>query len=120
MSTVVVVSPKIISGPVKLQGQRTTLQCLFNASTLHGVTVVVWKKNNIRLFNSSLYNMIQSSNPEIEDQVVSTLMINSNDVYGTYTCYCYYNSSLVISNKPVTSNQYSITLRSGTKGTTTY
>ena len=89
------------------------LQCQFNASTIPGVTVVVWKKNNVQLFNSSHYNIIQSS-VAIEDQVVSTLnIINSNDdFFGTYTCYCYYNSSLVTraSSKPITSDSKSLTL----------
>ena len=105
----VLVIPRIISGPIKLQHQsRIMLQCQFNASTLPEVTVAVWERNNIQLSNSSLYNIIQSSIGY--DQVVSTLTINSSDFYGTYTCYCYYNNSLVKSSKPVMSNQSSLML----------
>ena len=43
---------------------------------------------------------------------MSTLTINISDYYGTYSCYCYYNSSLVKSNKPIISNEESITLKS--------
>ena len=109
----VLVIPRIIKGPVQLEGEGSTaLQCQFNASTRHGVTIVVWKRNNIELHNSSLYLITQSINPA-EDYVVSTLMINStSDYYGTYSCYCYYNRSLVMSTKPVTSNEISITLHS--------
>ena len=106
----VLVIPRIISGPIKLQHQRKImLQCKFNASTLPEVTVVVWERNNIHLSNSSLYNVIQSSHGE--DQVESTLTINSSDYYGTYTCYCYYNNSLVTSSKSIMSDQNSLTLK---------
>ena len=105
----VLVIPRIISGPIKLQHQsKIMLQCKFSASTLPEVTAVVWERNNIQLSNSSLYNIIQSSIGD--DQVVSTLTINSSDYYGTYTCYCYYNHSLVTSSKPVMSNQNSLTI----------
>ena len=111
---VVLAVPRIVSGPaVQLEGQGPTmLQCQFNASTLNGVTIVVWKRNNIELHNSSLYIITQNIFPGKEDQIVSTLMINSSDYYGTYTCYCYYNRSLVMSTKPITSNEISITLQS--------
>ena len=112
VTLVVLVIPRIISGPSRLEGQRPImLQCQFNASTHHGVTIVVWKRNNIELHNSSLYLIVESVSPA-EDHIVSTLMINSSDYYGTYTCYCYYNRSLVMSTKPITSNEISITLQS--------
>ena len=105
----VLVIPRIISGPIKLQHQsKIMLQCQFNASTLPEVTVMVWERNNIQLSNSSLYLIIQSSIGD--DQVVSTLTINNSNYFGTYTCYCYYNKSLVTSSKPVISNQNSLTL----------
>ena len=105
--------PRIFSGPVQIPHQnKIMLQCQFNASTLrvhtYEVTVVAWKRNNIQLSNSSLYNIIQGSSSE--DVVVSTLMINSSDYYGTYTCYCYYNNSLITSSKHFTSDQSSLTL----------
>ena len=105
--------PRIIDGPIELQGHRPRmLQCLFNASTLQGVTVVVWKRNNVKLHNSSHYIITQNYNPELEDLVTSALTINSSDYHGTYSCYCYYNSSLVKSTKLITSNEASITLKS--------
>ena len=103
----VLLIPRIISGPIQLEDQ--TLQCQFNASTLPEVTVVVWERNNIQLSNSSLYKIIQNSIPE--DRVVSTLMINMSDYYGTYTCCCYYNNSLVTSTKTIKSNSGSLTLQ---------
>ena len=114
MAIIVVLQlPRIIKGPIELEGHRPRmLQCQFNASTLQGITVVVWKKNNIELQNSSHYIIAQSSNLELEDLVISTLTINSSDYYGNYSCYCYYNSSLVQSTKPITSNEASIILKS--------
>ena len=103
----VLVIPRIISGPIQLNHQ--TLQCKFIASTIPEVAVVVWEKNSIQLSNSSLYNIIQNSIPE--DQVISILTINSSDYYGTYTCYCYYNNSLVTSTKTFRSNLSSLTLQ---------
>ena len=101
----VLVIPRIISGPVQLK--QKTLQCQFIASALPEVTVTAWGRNGTLLSNSSLYNIIQ--NFTAEGVVVSTLMINSSDYYGTYTCYCYYNTSLVTSSKPVVFNQTSLT-----------
>ena len=114
MAIIVVLKlPRIIDGPKELEGHRPRmLRCQFNASTLQGTTVVVWKKNNMELQNSSRYIIAQSNNPEFEDLVVSTLTINSSDYYGTYSCYCFYNNSLVKSTKPITSNEVSITLKS--------
>ena len=114
MAIIVVLNvPRIIDGPIELQDHRPRmLRCQFNASTLQGVTVAVWKENNMELHNSSDYIITQNSNPELEDLVISTLTINSSDYYGTYSCYCYYNSSLVKSSKPITSNEESITLKS--------
>ena len=103
----VLLIPRIISGPIQLNHQ--TLQCKFIASTLPEVAVVVWEKNSIELSNSSLYNIIQTSIPE--DQVVSTLTISSSDYDGTYTCYCYYNNSMVTSTKTFMSNSSSLTLQ---------
>ena len=111
MGTIVILKlPRIIYGPIELRLRM--LQCQFNASTLQGVTVAVWKKNNMELHNSSDYIIIQNSNPVLEDVVTSALTINSSDYHGIYSCYCYYNSSLVKSSKPITSNEESITLKS--------
>ena len=110
---VILVIPRIISGPRQLDGQGPAiLQCQFSASAHPGVTIVVWKRNNMKLYNSSLYLITQSSFPGKENHVVSTLMINSSEYYGTYTCYCYYNRSLVVSTEPVTSNEKFISLQS--------
>ena len=115
MALIVVLKlPRIIDGPKEVEGHRPRmLWCKFNASTLQGTTVVVWKKNNMELQNSSRYIIVQSNNPESEDLVVSTLTINSSDYYGTYSCYCFYNNSLVKSTKPITSNEVSITFKRG-------
>ena len=112
---VVLMIPRILRGPIKVNDDQSKimLQCQFNASAIPGVTVVVWKRNDIQLFNSTLYQIRQESGPGVEDQVVSTLTINSsNDYYGTYTCYCYYNRSLVTSSKPIASDPKSLTLQS--------
>ena len=107
--------PRILRGPIKLNDDQSKimLQCQFNASAIPGVTVGVWKRNDMQLFNASLYQISQESGPGVEDQVISTLTINSsNNYYGTYTCYCYYNRSLVTSSKPITSDSNSLTLES--------
>ena len=112
---VVLMIPILLRGPINLNDDQSKIMlwCQFNASTIPGVTVVVWKRNFIQLLNSSLYQITQDSSLTVEDQVISTLTINSsNDYYGIYTCYCYYNSSLVTSSKPITSNGHSLTLQS--------
>ena len=108
MAIIVVLElPRIIDGPIELQGHRPgMLQCQFNTPRGHGW---VWKKNNMELHNSII---IHNSNPVLEDLVISTLTINSSDYYGIYSCYCNYKSSLVESTKPIISNEASITLKS--------
>ena len=113
MVIVVLVTPQVISGPTQLYSHPLiTLECQFHAATLSGATIVVWKRNDILLLNSTLYNIMTSTSPYVENKVVSTLSINTTDYYGTYTCYCYYNGGIVMSNKNITSNQKSITLPS--------
>ena len=76
---------------------------------MEGVTSVVWLKGYSKL---SGYDN-ETRNVEGKDNnIISILYITvSHETLGAYTCYCYYNNSMVKSRKTVTSNQATITLR---------
>jgi len=83
------------------------LQCQFNAPTLQGVTIVVWMKGDMSIVSSEHYTIVTSSKPGHDSLLVSQLTINSitSADQGRYSCYCYYNTSLVKSSKQITSNE---------------
>jgi len=90
----------------------TTLQCQFNASTVEDVTIVVWMKGDIVINSSDHYKIKSFTKPAIEDLIISELIISNITTadQGKYSCYCYYNRELVITNKPVISEQRSFTV----------
>ena len=83
--------------------------------------MVVWLKDNLPVKNTQHYNIITTTNPGEDDLIVSNLNINTitSEDEGTYTCYCYYNRTMVTSNKYVVSNEVFTTLHFG-KGLDNY
>jgi len=85
--------------------QKATLQCQFRAPI--EVTVVVWLKDNLPVKNTQHYNIITATNPGVDDLIVSNLNINSitSKDEGIYSCYCYYNTTMVITSKRIISDR---------------
>jgi len=94
------------------------LQCLFSAPTMPGVTIIVWKKNNIPLNNPGEYTIHNYVSPETST-VSSTLTIDrvTSKDEGTYSCYCVLNKTLVISSQFIRSGMRNIHLHIGEEGT---
>ena len=111
--------PKVIVGPKKhirtKLNDSISLQCQFRAPI--EVTIVVWLKDNLPVKNTQHYNIITTTNPGVDDLIVSNLNINTitSEDEGTYTCYCYYNTTMVTTSKYVVSKEMStiILLRKG-------
>jgi len=84
-----------------------TLQCQFNAPTVKDVTIIVWMKDDTTINSSEHYSIETFTKPAIENLLISELTINkvTSEDYGKYYCYCYYNRKLVLSSKPVISEQ---------------
>ena len=118
--TAVFNTPKVIAGPnkhIKIKlNDSISLQCQFRAP--FEVTIVVWLKDNLPVKNTQHYNIITTTNPGVDDLIVSNLNINTitSEDEGIYTCYCYYNRTVVTTSKYVVSNEMStiIHLRKGT------
>ncbi|XP_065884414.1 hemicentin-1-like isoform X2 [Dysidea avara] len=106
--------PKVTDGPKKhiktKLNDSISLQCQFRAPIR--VTIVVWLKDNLPVKNTQHYNIITTTNPGVDDLIVSNLNINTitSEDEGTYTCYCYYNRTMVTSSKTVVSNKMSTTV----------
>ena len=118
--------PKVTTGPKDVTAkpsQSVQFTCEFKAPTLTGVSIVVWLKDDFyEIKPSSHYNisvhypvMINAIGDQDDDHFVSTLTILSitDDDEGKYTCYCYYNTTLVTSTKHqyITSNLESANLK---------
>jgi len=116
MSIVVFHNPTVANSSdcnIKAQmNDNKTLQCQFNASTMKDVTIVVWIKGDTVIINSDHYKITTFTKPAIEDLIISELTINNITAadQGKYSCYCYYNRELVMTNKPVKSEQRSFTV----------
>ena len=113
-------APKIIgiSSSANCVGDDNTsvsLKCSLTAVTMEGVTIVVWLKDDLKIQNQDHYEIKSGPVHGKVNEIESTLTINSFTIedQGTYTCYCYYNSSLIVSKPdiPITSNKKSITQR---------
>ena len=90
-----------------------SLYCLFDTDTMKGATIVVWLKDHSEL--TGYDNDTRHVQGE-DDKLISVLKIKrvSNEDQGTYTCYCYYNRSVVTSEKPIRSNQAAMYLNVAT------
>ena len=121
MLTLVVVYdlPKVTVGPKDVTAklsQSVQFACEFKAPTRTDVSIVVWLKDDFyEVKSSSHYNItvhlsvtVSAMGAQDNDHFVSTLNILniSDEDEGKYTCYCYYNTSLVTSTKHqyITSN----------------
>ena len=112
--------PEVTSGPVDVTTRLShdvQFTCKFRGPTQDGVSLVVWLKDDFYEIKSSPhYNISLTVSPVENDtnHFVSTLDILSvsDDDEGKYTCYCYYNTTLVTSTKHqyVTSNLKSANL----------
>ena len=74
---------------------------------MDGATIVVWLKDQsvIRGYDNEIRPV------EGEDNVIISILHIKKFTHkdqGEYTCYCYYNRSIVTSDKPVTSDQATI------------
>ena len=71
---------------------------------MEGATVVVWLKDHSEI---SGYDNETKPAPGKDNEIISILNIEeiSHKDQGRYTCYCYYNKSLVTSDKQVISDQ---------------
>lgn len=111
--------PKVTAGPKDVTAklsQSVQFTCEFKAPTRADVSIVVWLKDDFyEIKSSSNYNItvhppitISAIEEPGNDHFVSTLSILSvsDEDEGKYTCYCYYNTSLVTSTKHqyITSN----------------
>lgn len=92
---------------------------------MEGITTVVWSKSNLTIKNQDHYEIKSGPVHGKDNEIKSTLTIYNftSDDQGTYTCYCYYNSTLITSRSkhdiPVTSGSKSTTLRVDCTTTTT-
>ena len=106
--TAVLNTPKIISSSgddiCATINSSESVHCLFNAATMEGATIVVWLKDHSEI---SGYDNETRPIPGKDDEVMSILNIKkfSHEDQGRYTCYCYYNKSIVTSDKTVISDQ---------------
>lgn len=82
---------------------------------MEGVTIVVWLKDGSMIQNQDHYDIKSGPVYGKDNEIKSTLTVNNftDEDQGTYTCYCYYNSSMVVSKSdiPITSDTKSITLQ---------
>ena len=69
---------------------------------MEGATIVVWLKDSAELIN---YDNDTKPVPGRDNEVISILHIEnfSLEDQGNYTCYCYYNKTLVTSDKTISS-----------------
>ena len=101
------VSPKIISSSSSevcaIVNDSVSLHCTFIAATMEGATIVVWLKDQSEITG---YDNETEHVPGEDNVLVSILhmKIFRLEDQGEYTCYCYYNQSIVKSDKPVTSD----------------
>ena len=82
------------------------IYCSFNAATMDGATIVVWLKDH-----SVISGYDNETRPvQGKDNVIISILNLKNLTHhqGKYICYCYYNQSMVTSNKPISSEQATI------------
>ena len=103
--TVVYALPEVTTGPEDVTpktSQNVRFTCEFKAPTQAGVSIVVWLKDDFAVIHSSShYKISVNTIGENTDHFISTLSILSvtDEDEGKYTCYCYYNTTMVISTK---------------------
>ena len=104
-------TPKIINNSASevcaTLNDSVKIYCTFNASTIDGATIVVWLKDH-----TVINGYDNETNPVGgKDNVLSSVLYMkrfTHEDQGKYTCYCYYNQSIVTSNKSVTSDHATV------------
>ena len=88
------------------------LTCAIKAPTKDRVSIVVWLKNDFEVTQSSHSTITTVADPTTKNLLLTTLTIFSvtSEDNGKYSCYCYYNRSMVSSAQYVTSTQKSANL----------
>ena len=96
------VRPSLIKPPTNLTAKiHTTVQfqCHFKASTIKYLTATEWFKDEdiTPITNTSKHQIIQVSDPEKDNTIFSELSISnvSGSDQGNYSCYCYYNETVL-------------------------
>ena len=108
MCAAVFATPKIINSSASEVctsiNDSVKIHCSFNASTMDGATIVVWLKDSIVI---SGYDNETRPVEGMDNVIISILKIENftHGNQGEYACYCYYNQSIVTSDKLVTSDQ---------------
>ena len=74
---------------------------------MEGATIVVWLKDQIEI--TGYDNETKPVEGE-DNELISILRIKhfSHDDQGDYTCYCYYNKSIVTSHKTIASDRVTV------------
>ena len=86
---------------------NVSLHCTFNTATMEGATIVVWLKDQSEITG---YDNETKGVPKEDNVLLSTLYIKSfsHDDQGNYTCYCYYNKSIVMSDNTITCDRATV------------
>jgi len=98
--------------------QTVTLFCLFSASTLDGVTKIIWEKDGLTI-NSSAHYIITTRPSSYRPVLTSTVLTNLTIVNftaedkGVYSCQSYYNREKITSNSDVFSERVIFTVDKG-------
>ena len=94
MCVVIIEKPRLISGPANAIGVKehdsVHFECHFNASLIPYLALCGWLKDKDVVSNGE-----KSQHSEFENHLICNLTINdaSEADEGTYSCYCYYNTS---------------------------
>jgi len=72
----------------------------------------MWLKDNSTIENQDSYKIMTGPAHGKDNQIESTLMVYNftNEDQGTFTCYCYYNTSLIMTNKRAIFDKKSVKL----------
>ena len=104
-------APKIINSSASevcaTLNDSVKIYCTFNTSTIDGATIVVWLKDH-----TVINGYDNETNPVGgKDNVLSSVLYMkrfTHEGQGEYSCYCYYNQSIVTSTRPVTSDHATV------------
>ena len=99
--------PKIISSSSNevcaTVNDSVSLHCTFNTATMEGVTIVVWLKDQSEITGYDNETRPVQGEDDVLVSILNMKKFRLKD-QGEYTCYCYYNQSMVTSDKPVKSD----------------
>ena len=100
------VNPKIISSSSNeicaTVNKSVSLPCEFNTSTMEGATIVVWLKDQSEVTGYDIETRPVQGKDNVLVSVLNMKKFKLKD-QGEYICYCYYNQSMVKSDKPISS-----------------